>query len=147
MQEEAVEADSATRKALTKWLDDFNRVVVNRDLQGTLQLFGSMAEVSVWPSETDLIRGRAEVERFFRSLYAQPFTIAWTWQPQIVSVIGVAAWLATDGEEIYTLGGDEQRYPYRVTAIFERNSDQWLCVHFHGSEPARHEQETAYSTS
>jgi hypothetical protein len=76
MQEDDVEADSATRKALTKWLEDFNRVVMNRDLQRTLQLFGSMAEVSVWPSETDLIRGRAEVERFFRSLYAQPFTIA-----------------------------------------------------------------------
>jgi uncharacterized protein (TIGR02246 family) len=145
MQEDDVEADSATRDALTQWLDDFSRAVGNRDLQGTLQLFSSTAEVSVWPSETDLISGRAEIERFFQSLYAQPFTISWTWQPQLVATIGNVAWIATDGEEIYALGGDEQRYPYRVTALCERDSGQWLCVHFHGSEPARHEQNTAYS--
>ncbi len=140
-----MKADGATRQALTKWLDDFSRLVANRDLQGTLRLFSSTAELSVWASETDLISGRAKVERFFRSLYEQPFTIAWTWEPQIISTIGDAAWVATDGEEIYTLRGDEQRYPYRVTAVFEKHADQWLCVHFHGSEPARHEQETAYS--
>jgi len=137
-------ADSGTRKALTKWLDDFSHGVENRDLQETLELFSSRAEVSVWPSETDLISGRTSIESFFRSLYEQPFTIAWTWQPQIVSTIDNAAWVATDGEEIYSLEGDERRYPYRVTAIFERDSGRWLCVHFHGSEPARHEEETAY---
>lgn len=141
-----MEADSATREALTKWLDDFTHVVENRDLQGTLELFSSRAEVSVWASETDLIAGRTPIEDFFRSLYEQQFTIAWSWQPQIVSTIGNAAWVATDGEEIYSRERDERRYPYRVTAIFERDSDQWLCVHFHGSEPARHEEETAYSS-
>jgi ketosteroid isomerase-like protein len=146
-QEADVEADSATGEALTKWLEDFSRVVVNRDLRGTLELFSNAAEVSVWPSETDLIVGRTEIERFFQSLYEQLFTISWTWRPHIVSTIGDAAWIATDGEEIYTLGGDERRYPYRVTAVFEWNSDRWLCLHFHGSEPARHEQETAYSAT
>ncbi len=143
-----MDAGSPAREALTKWLDDFSsHAVVNGDLEGTLQPFGSTADVSVWPSETDLIRGRAELERFFKSLYEQPFSIGWTWQPQIVSTIDDAGWVATDGEEIYTLGEDQRRYPYRVTAIFKRNSGQWLCVHFHGSEPARHEQETAYSDS
>jgi ketosteroid isomerase-like protein len=141
-----MEADSATREALTKWLDDFSQVVKNRDLQGTLELFSSRAEVSVWPSETDLIAGRTRIESFFRSLYEQPFTITWTWQPQLISTIGNAAWVATDGEEIYSLEEDERRYPYRVTAVFERGSGRWLCVHFHGSEPARHEEETAYSS-
>jgi ketosteroid isomerase-like protein len=140
-----MEADSPTREALTKWLDDFSHVVENRDLQSTLQLFSSTAEVSVWPSETDLISGRSNIESFFRSLYEQPFSITWTWQPQIVSTIGNAAWVATIGEEIYSLRGDEKRYPYRVTAIFERDSGGWLCVHFHGSEPARHDEDTAYS--
>ena len=142
-----MEADSATRQGLTKWLDDFSKAVVNRDLQGTLQLFSRSAEVSVWPSETNLIKGRAEIERFFVSLYEQPFTIAWTWQPQIVSTNGSVGWVATDGEEIYTLGENERRYPYRVTALFERDSTSWLCVHFHGSEPAQHDEETGYSGS
>ena len=142
-----MEPGSTTREALTKWLDDFSRVVANRDLQGTLQLFSNRTEVSVWPSETDLIAGRAEIETFFQSLYEQSFTITWTWQPQIVSTIGNAAWVATEGEEIYTREGDEQRYPYRVTAVFERDSERWLCLHFHGSEPARHEEDTAYSAS
>ena len=142
-----MDVDPATRDALTKWLGDFSHAVVSRDLENTLQLFSSTANVSVWPSETDLIRGRAELERFFGSLYQQPFSIAWTWRPQIVSTIGDAGWVATDGEEIYTLGEDERRYPYRVTALFERNGDRWMCVHFHGSEPARHELDTAYSNS
>ena len=86
--QETMDADSATGEALTKWLDDFSRVVGNRDLQATLRLFSGAAEVSVWPSETDLISGRADIERFFRSLYEQPFTIAWSWQPQIVSTVG-----------------------------------------------------------
>ncbi|MCA1704866.1 MAG: nuclear transport factor 2 family protein, partial [Actinobacteria bacterium] len=101
MQEDDLEADSATREALTKWLDDFSRVVVNRDLHGTLALFSSTTEVSVWPSETELISGPTEIQRFFESLYEQPFTITWTWQPQIVSTIGDTAWVATVGEEIY----------------------------------------------
>lgn len=142
-----MEADSTAREALTTWLEDFSRAVLNRDLKATLELFSTTPEVSVWPSETDLISGRAAIETFFESLYRQPFTISWTWQPQIVSTFGDVAWLATDGEEIYTLGEDEKRYPYRVTAVFERDSDRWMCVHFHGSEPARHEQETAYSDS
>ena len=141
-----MESHDATTEALTKWLDEFSRVVLNRDLPGTLQLFSDKTEVSVWPSETDLINGPADVERFFESLFEQPFTITWTWQPRIVSAIGDVAWVATDGEEIYTLGGDEKRFPYRVTAVFERDSARWLCVHFHGSEPARHEEETAYSS-
>ncbi len=139
-----MEADAATREALTKWLDQFSRAVAGRDFQRTMELFSTTAEVSVWPSETELIAGRTTIERFFESLYEQAFTISWTWQPRIVSVIGDMAWLATDGEEIYALGGDEQRYPYRVTALFEMTPDGWLCVHFHGSEPAHHDQDTAY---
>ena len=142
-----MDAGTATGEALTKWLDDFSHAVVNRDLEETLQLFNKTADVSLWPSETDLIRGPAELERFFGSLYEQPFTIAWTWQPRIVSTLGNLGWIATDGEEIYTLGEDERRYPYRVTALFEWDADRWLCVHFHGSEPARHDRDTAYSDS
>lgn len=145
MQEDNVEADHETRKALTNWLNAFSRAVADRDYQRTMELFSRAAEVSVWPSETDLIIGRTAIEEFFKSLYEQLFTITWTWQPQIISTMADAAWMATDGEEIYILRGDEQRYPYRVTAIFERDSGRWLCVHFHGSEPAHHEEETAYS--
>ncbi|MCA1705469.1 MAG: nuclear transport factor 2 family protein [Actinobacteria bacterium] len=142
-----MKADPETRKALTNWLDAFSRAVVDRDYPRTMELFSSDADVSVWPSETDLISGRTQIEQFFESLYEQPFTITWTWQPVIVSTIGDAAWMAADSEEIYTLGDDERRYPYRVTAVFERDSNGWLCVHFHGSEPARHEEETAYSAT
>ena len=91
--------NSKTKEALASWLDEFSRVVLNRDLKATLQLFSSAAEVSVWPSETDLVSGRAEIERFFESLYRQPFTISWARQPRIVSVIGDVAWVATDGED------------------------------------------------
>ncbi len=141
-----MEADGKVRESLTRWLEEFSRVVENRDLRGTLQLFSSAAEVSHWPSESGLTVGRSPTERFFQSLYEQPYTISWTWEPIVMATIGDGAWLATDGEEIYTRGDEERRYPYRVTAIFERESDRWLCVHFHGSEPAQHEGETAHKT-
>lgn len=140
-----METISETTEALVGWLDNFSQAVGGRDLEETIQLFSDAAEVSVWPSETDLVAGPDAVKTFFKSLYEQAFTISWRWKPQVISTIGDGAWLATDGEEIYRLGGNEQRYPYRVTAVFERKSDRWLCVHFHGSEPARHDEETAYA--
>ena len=140
-----MEADYTTREALIKWLEDFSQAVVSRDFKATLELFSASAEVSHWPSESGLQVGRAEVEEFFKSLYGQPFTISWAWRPLVFAVTGDAAWLATDSDEIYTVGSQEKRYPYRVTAIFEKDAGGWKCVHFHGSEPAQHEAETAHS--
>ena len=107
-----MEANAEVGEALRKWLEDFSRVVENRDLTGTLQLFSSAAEVSHWPSESGLTIGLSPTEEFFRSLYDQPYTISWTWEPKVIAMIGDGAWLATDGEEIYTLGDEERRYPY-----------------------------------
>jgi ketosteroid isomerase-like protein len=138
-----VETDEEIRVMLRRWLDDFSNAVGTRDLPRILELFGDSAEVSVWPSETDLVAGPDEVKAFFHSLCEKPFTISWTWKPRIVATVSDAGWIAADGEEIYTIDDDQQRYPFRVTALFERRGDRWLCRHFHGSEPAHHGEKTA----
>jgi ketosteroid isomerase-like protein len=144
-EEDRVGTDEETRVKLMRWLDEFSDAVETRDLPGILELFGDSAEVSVWPSESHLVAGRDQVEAFFHSLCGKSFTISWTWEPRIVATVGDAGWIAADGEETYTIDDDQQRYPYRVTALFERRGDRWLCVHFHGSEPAHHGEETAFA--
>ncbi len=140
-----METDGEIRAMLMGWLADFSNAVGTRDLQSILDMFSDSAEVSVWPSETDLVAGPDEVRAFFHSLCGKPFTISWAWEPRIVAIVGEAAWIASDGEEIYTIDKLQRRYPYRVTALFERRGDRWLCVHFHGSEPAHHGEETAFT--
>jgi hypothetical protein len=54
-------------------------------------------------------------------------------QPGKVSAHGNVAWLTADGT--FRLSTDDQRQPYRLTAIFERRADRWLWQVFSGSEP------------
>jgi hypothetical protein len=43
------------------------------------------------------------------------------------------AWLTAEGT--YRLSTDDERKPYRVTAVFERRQGKWLWQLFSGAEP------------
>jgi hypothetical protein len=125
--------------AETKWavLKSFNALIehiANGRLNETMACFTEDADVALFGSEvSDTSFGVAAIREHMAEIYARPYRVLFDLQPGKVSAHGNVAWLTADGT--FRLSTDDQRQPYRLTAIFERRADRWLWQVFSGSEP------------
>lgn len=118
-------------------LHRFGSLLAARDA-AVIHEFAPDADALIVGSEAaEAARGPNEIAGFFRSLLAQPVTIAFEWRETRASVAGDQAWLFAAGDAVVRAAGNERRSPYRLTGVFQRRGGKWLWKHFHGSEPAR----------
>lgn len=124
--------------AETKWavLQSFNALIdhiANGRLNETMACFSDDADVALFGSEvSETSLGRAAIREHLARIYAQPYRILFDLQPGKVSAHGNVAWLTAEGT--YRLSTEDERRPYRLTAVFERRADRWLWQLFSGSE-------------
>jgi len=134
----AVQADAETEGRVRGALDAFNEMLAERDLEGTLALFVSDADVSLVGSEAgEIAIGQSELRSFFERIFRRAGTFSFDWRSCQVSAHGDVAWFFADATAIYTEGENVTTVPYRTTGILQRENNRWLIVHYHGSEPAQ----------
>jgi ketosteroid isomerase-like protein len=125
------------RDQVLQALERFEHLVAERD-PALLSEFAEEADVRLVGSEaSEVATGPAEVEALVRRLFELPVQIRWEWRRRDVSPVGDVAWLFAQGVAVLSGEGTEQRVPYRMTGVLERQGDTWRWRHFHGSEPVR----------
>jgi ketosteroid isomerase-like protein len=94
-------------------------------------------DLTLWRSaEAEHAVGPLELRRFTEWMATLPgsFTIAYT--DHRVRVEGDVAWLNAEGVGTWDDGaGTVKEMPHRVTAVFRRVDDRWLCHTRNGSQP------------
>lgn len=125
--------------AETKWavLKSFSALIdhiANGRLRQTMACFTEDADVALFGSElSDTSLGTEAIREHMAEIYARPYRVLFDLQPGKVSAHGNVAWLTAEGT--LRLSTDDERRPYRLTAIMERRGPHWLWQRFEGSEP------------
>lgn len=126
--------------AETKWavLKAFNALIdhiANGRLKETMACFSDDGDVALFGSEqSDTSIGPDAIREHMAEIYARPYRILFDLQPGKVSARGNVAWVTAEGT--YRLSTADERLPYRLTAIMERQGERWLWRVFSGSSPA-----------
>jgi ketosteroid isomerase-like protein len=126
-------AERGVRLALIR----LNECLANRDM-AILDEFSPSPDTLLAGGGGEHCRGRAELEAFYKSLFAMPFTATYSWRLVEVSVRGDVAWVHAEGEVIMKdADGQEARHPYRLAGVLEPHGRRWQWRFFQGtSAPA-----------
>ena len=125
--------------AETKWavLKAFNALIdhiANGRLKETMTCFTEDADVALYGSEaSDTSLGAAAIREHMAEIYVRPYRVLFDLQPGKVSAHGAVAWLTAEGT--LRLSDNDEKHPYRLSAVMERRGDRWLWQRFEGSEP------------
>jgi ketosteroid isomerase-like protein len=127
-------ANAETKWAVLKAFSTLIDHIANGRLNETMACFTDDADVALFGSElSDTSLGAASIREHLAMFYAQPYRILFDLEPGKVSAHGNVAWLTAEGT--LRLSTDDERRPYRLTAIMERRGNRWLWQRFEGSEP------------
>lgn len=109
--------------------------IARRDLSRTLTAFSADPAAAVLGSEArESAKGTAEIETFFRRIFARPGSFRFELPERSWTVHGAVAWLVAEGTVIEPAGGAAK--PYRLTAILVRDHTVWKVALWSGAEPA-----------
>ncbi|SRR5258706_506640 len=127
--------ESEVRASLNK----LNQGFASRNVEMVLGLFAPDPDVVFIASEADEVAsGPTQLKALVEELLSRPEVYSWDWQHILVSAAGSVAWIVAPSSLINVRSSDGQResFPYRLTGILERRGEDWMWVHFHGSEPS-----------
>jgi ketosteroid isomerase-like protein len=123
------EAERGVRRALVR----LNQRLGSRDL-AVIEEFSPAPDTLMVGGGGERCRGRAELEAFFKQLFALPFTLVYSWREVDVSVRGEVAWLHAEGEMITRRDdGAESREPFRLAGVLEPHGKLWQWRFFQGT--------------
>jgi ketosteroid isomerase-like protein len=115
-------------------LEKFCDGIARRDVEAVMGLELD-PDVVVITSEDPLLRGVAELRRFLDAYVEGETTYSWDWHRCDVSIAGSVGWLIAEGTELAATNGRQDRHPYRMTMVAERQGDAWVLRQIHGSSP------------
>jgi hypothetical protein len=82
-------------------------------------------------------RGRGELAALMKRLFDLPFQLTWEWHDREVWMEHAnMACIFAKGEVVVSGDSREERRPYTLTGVLERQGDSWKWRQFHGSQPA-----------
>jgi ketosteroid isomerase-like protein len=126
------EAERGVRLALVR----LNKLLGSRDL-AVLEEFSPSPDTLLIGGGGERCRGRAELEAFYKGLFAMPFVASYSWQEVDVSVRGDVAWVHAEGEVVMKADdGTETRHPYRLAGVLEPHGKRWQWRFFQGTSPS-----------
>lgn len=129
------EADPHTRDQVLASLERLNILMEQRD-PSILEEFSTAQDVTLIGSQSDEVaRTRPQIVALFRHLFALPATVNWEWRKVEVSSAGPVAWLFADGVLVVHAADGEQKSPYRLTGVLQKEKGRWRWRQFHGSQP------------
>ena len=127
-------ANAETKWAVLKAFDALIDHIANGRLRETMACFTDDADVALFGSElSDTSLGAASIREHLAEIYARPYRVLFDLRPGKVSAYGSVAWVTAEGT--LRLSTEDERRPYRLTAVIERRGDRWLWQLFSGSEP------------
>ena len=132
-----MEADDKTAREILEAIDEAARAFEERDMPRFLDLYAPDADVVMYGTGKDeKCVGREEIRRTFERAWAQSeaasFRLGW-WS---ISSAGPVAWVAADATVHAEIEGRVLVEDLRITFVFEKRGDRWLCVQSHDSLPA-----------
>jgi len=108
--------------------------IANGRLNETMACFADDADIALYGSEPgDVAVGHDAIRAHMVAIFARPYRVLFDLEPGKVSAHGNVAWLTAQGT--VRRSTDDERHPYRVTAVLERRRGKWLWQLFSGSEP------------
>jgi uncharacterized protein (TIGR02246 family) len=123
------QAERGVRLALIR----LNEHLANRDL-AIVDEYSPSPDALLVGGGGEHCRGRAELEAFYRSLFAKPFTATYSWRRVEVSARGDVAWVHAEGEAVVKAAdGTETRLPYRLAGVLEPHGRRWQWRFFQGT--------------
>jgi ketosteroid isomerase-like protein len=128
-------SDADTRSAVEEVLQTFFDLVSTRSMR-VLQEFAPGDDVLLIGSDAgEIATGPHEIRAFFTRMFARASTFAWEARRIDVARAGNIAWFFADGQMTVKSKEGQEKGPYRITGVLERNGDLWLWRQYHGSEP------------
>jgi uncharacterized protein (TIGR02246 family) len=124
-------AERGVRLALIR----MNQMLANRDL-AIVEEFSPAPDTLMVGGGGERCRGRAELEAFYKGLFAMPMKAGYSWNEVDVSLRGDVAWVHAEGEVVLTQDdGTQKRSPYRLAGVLEPNGKRWQWRLFQGTSP------------
>lgn len=129
----ATPPDVPAAQVVRELLDALNAAVAARDLERTLALFtGDVVLLGSEAEETAV--GQDELRAFLTRFFQRPYTVRWHGDDLTVGDAAGVVWFLLVGELVRS-GGQEQRSPYRLSAVLLAEGGTYRIAQFHGSEP------------
>jgi uncharacterized protein (TIGR02246 family) len=133
-----MKADATTETAVMRILEDLGEAFASKDVQRVLGHAAPDTDIVMLGSEEgEKAIGRRELEDFLQSVYSRPMSYSLEWSWHSVSAEGSVAWVVAEGLVHAESADHRLSSPYRLTMVLVKRRDNWLMVHYHGSEPAR----------
>jgi ketosteroid isomerase-like protein len=106
-----------------------------RDLAGALDLF--LDDATLFGSGAqEFAEGRADLQEFFTTIFAQPFTYGWTWDPPVAGRHDDVVWFVAVAHAVLEGEGAPPPIPYRLSGVLRLVDGAWRFALFNGAEPA-----------
>lgn len=109
-----------------------------RDLLGTLELFVDDAAL-FGSDEGEFARGRADLRTFLTTIFAEPVTYGWTWEPPVAGRHGDVVWFVALAQVILEGEDAPPPVPYRLSGVLLLGSGGWRFALFNGAQPVAEE--------
>lgn len=122
-------------QAILTTLDRINDGFGTRNFELLSSAFSKSADTIFVGSESGkAAEGGDAVNSLLRRVCAASHAYSWSWDQYAVTIHGDVARVFAEGTE-HVRGSHVADNPYRLTAVFEKQDGEWLCVHYHGAEP------------
>ena len=137
-----MQSDDQTASEIIRAIDEAAEAFEQRDMARFLDLFAPDADVVMYGTGRDeKCLGREEIRRAFERAWAQSESASFQLGWRSISSAGPVAWVAADATVRVEVEGRVLTEDLRITFVFERRDDRWLCVQSHDSLPAAGQEE------
>jgi len=137
-----MKADARTEAAVRALMDKFMESYQQRDIDKLMSLVAPDDDLFLFGTGSDEKRiGPDEFRYQAERDWSQMDELAFNFTRHHISAAGPVAWVASEGVGEGRAGGQELRFPLRMTAVLERRGDKWLMVQSHVSVPAGGQEE------
>lgn len=137
-----MKANAQTEAAVLGVLDKFMETYQKRDIEGMMSLLPSDDDLFLFGTGMDEKRtGRDEFKLQAERDWSQTEALAFNFTWHRVSAAGPVAWVASTGLGQGKVGGQEIKFPLRMTSVLEQRGDDWFLVQAHISLPAPAQEE------
>lgn len=137
-----MKANAKTEAEILDVLNRFLESYKERDIDKLMATFVPDEDLLLFGTGGDEKRvGPDEVRYQAERDWSQMEELSFNFPDYHVSAAGTVAWVATEGEGRGKAGGQDLRFPLRMTAVLEQRNGDWLVTQSHVSVPAGGQEE------
>jgi uncharacterized protein (TIGR02246 family) len=132
-----MKAPPRIQQQVVKALDDWATAYGRKDAEAYAAAFSDDDDVLLFGTGSDeVVVGRREIAELLRRDFDQADQLRVTLGEVRVSAAGDVAWAATHDAVVGArVGGQDQSFPLRITAVLQRRNGRWAIQHAHISAP------------